>query len=115
MDEALEHRLRKGLEDELASLDAQLADHGIGLTDREGTVSEGGFADSAQVSAERSEIMGLIDQLRASRAEVAAALGRFAEGTYGLCERCGREIGAERLEALPSTRLCVSCKQAATS
>jgi hypothetical protein len=26
-----------------------------------------------------------------------------------LCERCGNEIPAERLEAVPETRLCVKC------
>ena len=116
MEAAVEQRLREALERELSSLDAQLADHGVGgAGDTEGSVSEGGFADSAQVSAERSETIGLIEQLRANRAEVVAALERMGEGTYGICEQCGREIALERLDALPSTRLCVSCKQTARS
>src|SRR5262245_39084305 len=28
------------------------------------------------------------------------------------CQRCGRTISAERIEALPETRLCVDCSQA---
>ena len=28
------------------------------------------------------------------------------------CQRCGAEIPAERVEALPDTRLCVACSQA---
>jgi reverse gyrase len=28
-----------------------------------------------------------------------------------LCERCGAEIPAERVEALPDTRVCVKCSQ----
>jgi hypothetical protein len=28
------------------------------------------------------------------------------------CQRCQKEIPAERLEALPETRLCVACSQA---
>ena len=28
------------------------------------------------------------------------------------CERCGAEIPAERLEALPDTRVCVGCSRA---
>jgi hypothetical protein len=31
------------------------------------------------------------------------------------CVRCGVEIPAERLEALPETRLCVACSQAVGS
>lgn len=41
------------------------------------------------------------------------ALMRFEEGTYGVCERCGGEIGAQRLEALPQARLCIKCAQEA--
>jgi DnaK suppressor protein len=41
------------------------------------------------------------------------ALSRFEEGTYGICERCGKEIGAQRLEALPQARLCIECAQQA--
>ena len=28
------------------------------------------------------------------------------------CARCGREIPAERMEAVPETRVCVKCAQA---
>lgn len=43
------------------------------------------------------------------RLEVRAALGRLDRGTFGRCERCGREVMAERLEALPYTRYCTPC------
>jgi len=42
--------------------------------------------------------------------EVQAALDKIAEGTYGLCEQCHREIGKERLEVRPYTRLCIHCE-----
>ena len=29
-------------------------------------------------------------------------------GTYGLCEVCGKPIGAARLEAMPAARLCIA-------
>ena len=29
--------------------------------------------------------------------------------TFGVCERCGRMIGYERLDAIPHTRLCITC------
>ena len=44
-------------------------------------------------------------------AEIDAALRRIEEGTYGRCENCGREIGEERLEAIPYTRLCIDCSR----
>jgi RNA polymerase-binding transcription factor DksA len=42
---------------------------------------------------------------------VQAALQRLAEGSYGQCLRCRKEIEAERLELLPSTPLCAHCAQ----
>jgi len=42
--------------------------------------------------------------------EIAGALGKLKEGTYGICERCGKPIGLKRLEAMPHARLCVKCK-----
>jgi RNA polymerase-binding transcription factor DksA len=41
--------------------------------------------------------------------DTAAALGRLDGGQYGVCERCGRQIPRERLEAIPHVRTCVSC------
>src|SRR5438552_1684982 len=39
------------------------------------------------------------------------ALQRMDEGSYGMCDSCGLEIGEERLEAMPFTRLCRDCQQ----
>jgi RNA polymerase-binding protein DksA len=39
------------------------------------------------------------------------ALQRIDEGTYGTCQSCGQEIGAERLDALPYTIQCIDCKR----
>ena len=40
-----------------------------------------------------------------------AALARIEAGTYGECERCGRPIDQERLEALPYATKCIECKR----
>ncbi|MGN7164408.1 TraR/DksA C4-type zinc finger protein [Paenibacillus cellulositrophicus] len=34
------------------------------------------------------------------------ALDRFQQGTYGVCEECGKPIPYERLEAVPTTSFC---------
>lgn len=39
------------------------------------------------------------------------ALRKIEEGTYGICERCGRQIAPERLEAVPWATLCIDCKR----
>ncbi len=38
------------------------------------------------------------------------ALERIDRGEYGMCVGCGKEINAERLEAVPHARLCIECK-----
>ncbi|MBN2033100.1 MAG: RNA polymerase-binding protein DksA [Deltaproteobacteria bacterium] len=38
------------------------------------------------------------------------ALERLEEGTYGICEECGKEIPYKRLVARPVTSLCIKCK-----
>lgn len=40
---------------------------------------------------------------------IEAALDRVAEGTYGICVRCGEEIGGERLDVVPFTPFCRDC------
>jgi len=35
----------------------------------------------------------------------------LADGTYGTCKSCGREIPADRLEAVPEAVLCLSCQR----
>ena len=39
------------------------------------------------------------------------ALFRLEKGTYGICRDCGDPIAPARLEAIPWTRVCISCKQ----
>jgi RNA polymerase-binding protein DksA len=107
--------VRARLEDEKVALERQLVEHGatiVGEVEVEVSVDEG-FADSAQATAERSELLAIVDGLRNMYADVTHALAQIERGAYGTCERCGNAIPPERLEALPTARLCVGCKQLA--
>lgn len=42
-------------------------------------------------------------------AQIRAALRRVADGSYGVCVRCGDEIAEARLDALPWTPVCRRC------
>lgn len=44
--------------------------------------------------------------------EIDHALQRIEEGTYERCERCGRPINPERLEAKPWSTFCIICQEA---
>lgn len=68
------------------------------------------FADAGAVTAERTERLGLVDNLKSQLDEVERALQRIQNGTYGVCAQCGNEIPSARLEARPESTLCVDCK-----
>ena len=50
---------------------------------------------------------------RASKmiADIDQALQRIDDGTYGICERCGKEISDRRLEAVPTARYDAACQE----
>ena len=39
------------------------------------------------------------------------ALERIEKGTFGICRDCGEAISAARLNAIPWTRVCITCKE----
>jgi DnaK suppressor protein len=99
--------LRDQLEDERTRLVGQLKEMGRGPG---GTLSfDEGFADSGQVTAERGEVDALAGTLLETLQEIEDALDKFAAGTYGQCESCGKTIAKARLEAMPAARLCIEC------
>ena len=47
--------------------------------------------------------------LEAGLHRIDRALARLDDGTYGICEGCGRPIPEKRLEAMPESVTCVEC------
>ena len=39
------------------------------------------------------------------------ALWRVEQGSYGVCRDCGEPVAAARLNAIPWTRVCITCKE----
>lgn len=113
MDQQQLDTLKKALEEERASVDRQLSEHGVPVDSETVEVDvDEGFADSGHATAERSQTLALVEQLHEHSHAIDAALARIEEGTYGKCQNCGQEIAFERLEARPSSTLCMTCKQA---
>lgn len=69
-------------------------------------------ADLGSETFERSKDLALRDSTENEIRKVDDALQKIAQGTYGTCEKCGREIPLERLEAMPATTFCRDCKEA---
>jgi len=49
------------------------------------------------------------EHTRRALADVALALRRMAEGSYGSCEQCGGDIEQDLLDRRPSLRHCGGC------
>ncbi|MGD8963929.1 MAG: TraR/DksA C4-type zinc finger protein [Desulfobacterales bacterium] len=64
-------------------------------------------------AAQKEDMMRLADHLIERGIEeireINMALERMADGTYGICEICGKRIQSKRLKALPAARLCREC------
>ena len=70
------------------------------------------FADAGTATFEREKDLSLTNNIRDLTDKVEHALERLEEGSYGLCERCGRPIEKARIKALPYATLCIKDKQA---
>ena len=66
--------------------------------------------DAGSDAYDRDFALSLLSQERDSLFEIDAALKKFQEGTYGLCEISGKQIPHARLEALPFARYTVECQ-----
>ncbi len=74
---------------------------------------EYGLGEGDPIIYEREMNLALRRRARRKVGSLQEALRRLEAGTYGICERCGREISLARLEALPEARLCIDCAQQA--
>jgi DnaK suppressor protein len=88
-DEALRHN-QKEASGNLSSMPIHMADIGSDNFEQEFTLS----------------LLGKEEQVLE---EVAHAMDRIQEGTFGTCEECQRPIPRARLQILPYTRFCVEC------
>jgi len=79
----------------------------------EPAVSDNHIAETATSTLDREIDDTLEENSTRMLAAIDAALARVEAGSYGTCEKCGREISAERLEAYPWASLCIDCKREA--
>ena len=70
-------------------------------------------ADIGTETFEREKDLSIMEQVEAQLRDVERATARLDDGTYGMCEACGRPIDAARLEARPATRFCLDDQMAA--
>jgi DnaK suppressor protein len=117
MDDDTVSALRITLEEDLRRVEADIAE--LDRHDRDSQSEASGenvyrdhMADQGSATFERELDMTFEENERDLLGAVRAALARMDAGTYGMCDRCGAEIPAARLEAVPTASLCIKCKEA---
>jgi RNA polymerase-binding transcription factor len=68
--------------------------------------------EGATIAFERAQLSSLLEAAGRRLADIDRTVASLDAGTYGLCERCGRPIAAERLVARPAATTCVTCASA---
>lgn len=67
--------------------------------------------DRSSIETDRNFLLRLRDRERKLIKKIDEALSRISDGSFGICEECGEEIGEERLKVRPVATLCITCKE----
>lgn len=79
--------------------------------DSSGRSSDAGrLAEFASETFEQELSLDLLARAQGDLREIAEALERIDNRSYGLCNDCGLKIAEARLEALPAAEFCIGCK-----
>lgn len=74
----------------------------------------GDTGDSADLAFDSGseEVASQLAELEARELrQIERALQRLKQGTYGVCEGCGKKIPVARLNALPFSTTCIQCQR----
>src|SRR5882724_11684260 len=98
-----------------AMLEAKKAELSAGLRNREDIAIEKtpDAIDEVQLAGERELAIRNLDRESNLLRNVKGALGRIADGSYGVCLHCDEDIKPKRLDAVPWTKYCITCQEAA--
>ena len=70
--------------------------------------------EGPSIAVQRSESTAMLAQARRHLDEINTAVARFEDGSYGVCEGCGRDIPFARLNARPHATHCINCAEQLT-
>ena len=102
---------RRDVEKQLAEIsESTFAADQTDLTGEMGFDEE--YADAGSATYEREKDLSLVINLRDLLEKIEKAMAKIDDGSYGLCDRCGKPIEKARLKALPYASLCLKDKQA---
>jgi RNA polymerase-binding transcription factor DksA len=110
--------LRVRLDEERDQLGAQLAtivedSFAVSQSELSGDVGiDDEAADAGTATFEREKDLSIENNVRDLLQKIESALQRMDEGSYGICDICGKPIEKARVKALPYVDLCIKDAQA---
>jgi DnaK suppressor protein len=69
--------------------------------------------DEAQLNEQHERIASQMEAQKNMIVRIDAAMGRISDGSYGVCEICGKDIEESRLQAMPLASLCLQDEKSA--
>lgn len=94
-------------------LEAKQADLSGSLRNRDEIVIEKApdALDEVQLAGERELAIRNLDRDSNMLRQIKRALGRIADGSYGVCGHCEEEISMKRVNAVPWAAFCIKCQE----
>jgi len=74
-------------------------------------IDSGDIGDLSVEEIEKQFAIRIADREAKLLKKIEEALKKIEDGTYGICEACGKPIGYERLKLRPVASLCIECKR----
>jgi DnaK suppressor protein len=71
----------------------------------------GDYTDLASLDTDRNLNLHFRERESRLAEKVSSALRKIEDGTFGICEECGKHISEKRLMARPIASLCIKCKE----
>jgi DnaK suppressor protein len=110
MKEEEKKKLEERLRSQEKKIEAQLSRFKEGLDFGDDTDH---LEEEADETEEFGTWLGVKQALGRQLDRIRGALAKIGLGSYGRCERCGKEIEARLLEVDPESTLCIACKKIA--
>ncbi len=122
INEALIKKLKTALEKEKKQIEKELKS--IAMKDKRADanwiakypnfsrIGDGGRPDEEIDEAEEYDArVSITEAMETQLRRIDKALKRISEGSYGICEKCGKQISEQRLHAYPAAELCAECSK----